>query len=313
MASVEDMQYMAGHADGDASVAILLPSNSRRHLGLVYVRIDKSVKNPHMSQWFVEKFGGKLKAPRLLSQQRPNNSDTVTWQLEGNAAVEFCRIVGLHSHIKRREFQMASKFPADAVRRTKLTAVRLRKGHIEKHFESLTRAGEFVGRDPSAIYSALHRGGLCAGWSVERHQLFTRDQVKMLIQQMHMSLRLMKKLPGEAVEGPLSLPYVAGLFDAEGSLSIMGMNSFATSISQKDPAIRVALQRQFGGASSGWSWRAPQCGRPLLRLILPYCIEKRAQVELVLSMNGNGPEIKAKLNPLQRNKRKAVESNLSGS
>ena len=302
MANLQDLQYMAGHIDGDGCISILLPSKGRRHLGQVNIRIDKTVKNPHMSQWFIDKFGGKLKAPRLLSQQRANNSDTVMWQVECGAATELCKQLAPHSHIKRREFDLASRFPSDAVRRTALISVKLQKSGLSHVFESLTAAAAFLHRDPAAVHAAMHRRGLCAGWSVERHQLFTREQVKMLIEQMHMSLRLMKRLPLGPIYSSLSLPYVAGLFDSEGSLSITG-NSLSTTISQKDPAIRLALQAQFGGASSGWSWRAPQCGRPLLRLILPYCIEKRVQVELVLSIDGNGPEIKAQLDPLQRNKR----------
>lgn len=303
MTSLEDLQYMAGQVDGDGSIAILLPSTGRRHLGQVYIRITKTTKNPHMLDWFKETFGGKIHNLRLLSQQRLNNSDTQTWQIECGPAIELCKLLGPHSHIKKREFDMASRFPSDAVRRTALTEVKITKDNDSHVFESMTAAGKYLSRDSTAVRYALKSGGLCAGWRVESHQTFTRDQVKQLIEQMHWSLRFMKQLPDDPVQGPLSLPYVAGLFDAEGSISITG-NSSTVLISQKDPAIRVALEQQFGGHSSNWSWRPPEAGRPFLQAIKPFCIEKLEQIELVLSMDGNGPQIKALLDPLQRNKRK---------
>ena len=305
MASVADLQYMAGHLDGDGSVAIVLPSESRRHLGFVYVRIDKTVKNPHMLDWFVAKFGGKLKAPRLLSQQRPNNSDTVMWQLEHSVAVEFSKLIAPHCHIKRREFDLAGRFPSDAVRRTALRGVKIVKGDVEHVFESETAAALFLHRDPNAVRSAMHRQGLCAGWAVQEHHLFTREQVKQLIEQIYWCLRFMKQIPDDPINGPLALPYVAGLFDAEGSISITGNNGLSVSVSQKDPTIRIALEAQFAGRSNGVSWYAPHSGRPFLQLIQPFCIEKRQQVDLALSMAGNGLEIKALISPLQRNKRQA--------
>ena len=303
MPSLEQLQYMAGHIDGDGSIAILLPSTGRRHLGQVYIRIDKSTKNPHMLDWFKETFGGKIHNHRQLSQQRPNNSDTQTWQIECGPAIDLCKAVGPHAHIKKREFDMASRFPVDAVRRTALVEVKVSKGNYSQVFESLTAAGRHLHRDSTAVRYALKSGGLCAGHRVERHQTFTRDQVKQLIQQMHWSLRFMKQLPDDTVDSPLSLPYTAGMFDSDGCISFNG-NSVSISISQKDPAIRIALQHQFGGRSHGISWHANSLWREFLELIVPYTIEKRQQIELVLSMDGNGPEIKALLNPLQRNKRK---------
>lgn len=299
---------MAGHLEGDGSVSIILPSECRRHLGFVLVRVDKTIKNPEMLHWFREKFGGKIYNFRELSTERSNNSDTLTWKLEHHAEVELCKQLVPHAHIKAREFDMAGRLPIDAVRRSALCPVRLVKGDEVRNFESHTAAGLALGRDPNAVRSALKRGGLCAGWRVEEDRLFTRSQLKQMIEQMYWSLRLMKQLPDDPVSKPLTLPYVAGLFDAEGSISISGNNGATVSISRKDPAIRIALQHQFGGRSHGIGWYVNGSWREFLELIAPYSIEKRKQIELVLSMDGNGQEIKTLIDPLQRNKRKASQA-----
>ena len=308
MPTVEELQYMAAHVDGDGCIQIVLPSDCRRHLGFVWIRIDKTVKNPHMLQWFVDKFGGKVAGFRALSQQRANNSDTMTWKIEHGAAIQLCKLLQPHTRIKGR------RFPVDAVRRSKLTPVTITKGDESHTFESFTKAGDYLSRTMGAVRFAMHSGGLCAGWSVsEAPRIFSRDQLKQLIEQMHWSLRFMKKIPDEPITEFLSLPYVAGLFDSEGSISILGKNSATITISQKDPAIRIALQRDYGGSGTSvgnWNWRAPKW-RSFLASIRPYCVEKAAQIDLVLAMDGNGPEVKAKLDPLQRNKRKRVGQNCS--
>ena len=258
-----------------------------------------------MLDWFKETFGGKVYNLRPLSQQRANNSDTQTWLIECGPAIELCKALGPHAHIKKRQFDMAGRFPVDAVRRTALVEVKITRGEEVRVFESLTAAGIFLDRDSAAVRYALKSGGRCAGWHVERHQTFTRDQVKQLIEQMHWSLRFMKQLPDDPVVGPLALPYVAGLFDSDGCIAL-SLSGPKVSISQKDPAIRVALEQQFGGRSSGISWYAKQPCRQLLEILQPFCIEKRQQVDLALS-GGNWIEIKAKINLLQRNKRQKTE------
>lgn len=304
MPSHDQLEYMGGHMDGDGSVAIVLPSASRRHLGFVWVRITKTVKNPHMLDWFVANFGGKVHNLRPLSRQRPNNSDTLTWQLEHGEALAFCKLLSGHCRLKGRELDLAGRLPVDAIRRSALRGVKLVKGGEELVFESHTAAAAHLKRDPNAVRSAVKRGGLCAGWQALEHQVFTRQQVKQLVEQMYWCLRFMKQMPDEPISKPLSLSYAAGLFDAEGSISITGSDSMTVSISQKDPAVRIALETQFGGRSSGVKWLAPEGGRPFLALIKPYCVEKLAQVDLALAMAGDGPAVKAKLDPLQRNKRK---------
>lgn len=301
MPSLENLQYLCGQADGDGCITIFKEGG----YGSVRLDIHKTIKSITTLEWCRDTFGGCITNFDARSERNTQHSDTLTWQVKWDKAVQLCKVLAPHSQIKRDQFEMAAAFPHKAIQQTRLKGVMLTDNSGQEHsFDTSKQAAVFLACTPQAICYALKHGSICKGYSVKPSTpLFTPQQVKQLVDQMHLSLQFMKRLPDDPVPGPLPLPYVAGFFDAEGSLSIQG-NDCRLSISQKFPAIRDALQHQFGGRSHGIAWYANSCWREFCELILPYSIEKRAQLELVLSMNGNGAEIKAKLSPLQRNKRK---------
>ena len=307
MPTQDQVDYLIGQIEGDGCIHLSLPKKDcHRNFGTLQIKISKSTKNIPTLEWFRDTFGGVITGFSPLSERDPYHNDALVWEVKHASAVSLCKQLAPHAHIKARQFDMASRLPADAIRRTKYRPVKITRGPESHAFESCQAASMFLNRTLQAVHIAFKNGGLCAGWKVESHELFTRDQVKQLVHQMYWCLRLMKQTQEDPVTRPLSLPYVAGLFDAEGSLSIAG-NRCVVRISQKDPAIRDALERQFGGKSHGIDWYTNSIWREFLGLIAPYCIEKRAQVDLVLSMNGNGAEIKAKIGPMQRNKRPRLQ------
>jgi hypothetical protein len=79
-------------------------------------------------------------------------------------------------------------------------------------------------------------------------------------------LRRLKKEPHDPITEPLSLAYVAGFFDAEGSVTIFCLTNRKIRIQQRNPEILYALKRQFGGSvfvsktAEGCERRGVGCG-----------------------------------------------------
>lgn len=89
--------------------------------------------------------------------------------------------------------------------------------------------------------------------------------------------------------------YYAGIFDAEGTISITGFNQVKVSLNQKYKAICDNLAQKFTGGIQKtkdrdiyiWSIGNKDGCFNFLNSILPYSIEKKPQIEIVLNMKCN--------------------------
>lgn len=281
--------------------------NISKIFGYIHVGMSKSTKNISTLEWCRDTFGGFISGFQPLSEKNPNHSDALVWSITCGPAIAFCNTLAAHSHLKADQLETAASFPSEAVWRRHSRGVRLIRGEEQHVCDSSKEAAKIVGCTPQAICYALAGPRKCKGWCLEPYSRMSNTELRQSVRHIWQELKRLKRVPDVAISRPLPLPYVSGLFDAEGSLSIQNSDC-RVSISQKDPAIRTALQHQFGGRSHGISWYVNGSWREFLELIAPYSIEKRKQIELVLGMNGNGPEVKALLDPLQRNKRKASQA-----
>lgn len=93
------LEWTGGALDGDGCVMV-------RKDGRLVVAVKQAVRGRALLDALLEAFGGKVyaaAAPRSAKTQRAEQ-----WQLEGEAASDFCARIAPHTRLKRNQFQLAA-------------------------------------------------------------------------------------------------------------------------------------------------------------------------------------------------------------
>jgi hypothetical protein len=105
----------------------------------------------------------------------------------------------------------------------------------------------------------------------------------------HQQLKEMKQLEHTQIAAGLSLPYMAGLIDADGCLVVVSSKSVCLSASQKFSAICHALQKELGGSvyccKNSYVWKITKGAMSVIEALQPHLLEKKQQADLILAMN----------------------------
>lgn len=290
------LDYAAGNWDGDGCVVI--GSNYNLTVGL-----DKATKGKEALELFVANFGGKIYSKRAATS---STQQLYEWKLNGPAAMKFILAIKDRVWIKRQQAEVASRFPM-ALK----CQVKAEKDGVVVVHESKTKCANVLGLTESQLRSRLApRSAPHNGWKLTE---IKRDDSVVIPQKnaIDQELRRLKHVPHEPITKPLTIPYCAGLVDAEGCLSILNAyGSWKLGVPQGSPEILYALQRQFAGSvfvskttANRGCWQIyARLARPFLEQCLPYMVEKKKQVELVLAFErGRGLELNALLRELKGN------------
>lgn len=288
------LDYAAGNMDGDGCIIV------GQHQCLT-VALDKAQKSMNVLEFFKDNFGGNIYNKRTATEKSQSLHD---WRLNGPKAFELINALKDRSYIKREQFQVAATF--DMSYKLKIVAV---KGDEVAEFLTETACMKTLGISVKHVRRLYGTSETCKGWSLTK---VYQDKAAVSAQRTGVDneLRRLKQVAHPPITVQLPFAYCAGLFDAEGCVSIYNRSSWKIEVSQGYPEILFALKRQFGGSVFVSQKTARRCnwqlysgaGRHFLQGILPFLIEKKRQVELVLNMDpGSGEEVKKLLRELKGN------------
>ena len=314
---MEDMlQYLAGQIDGDGCISIRLPSPSQKGCGRVVIEVDKAKRNVASLAVFKKTFGGYIKNERVFKTGNCQNSQK--WVLEGRSALLACKRLLDHIVIKRPQVKMALELPIDDIRKSTFTPIKginTLSGTV-REFESTRQAAKMLGiKSPSNILDCIKgKQHKSKGWTFELLPPLDVQMVKESVQTLKQRLSDAKKIPHVVTQEFISIPYMAGFFDAEGCVCLRkDCKGVLVCVGQKYPAILQAAQRTFGGTVSTSTkreisnWCLGKGAKDFLGQIRPFLVEKGEQVDLVLNVTSeNLARTRVALRSLKANSKKAA-------
>lgn len=112
----------------------------------------------------------------------------------------------------------------------------------------------------------------------------------------------LKKQPHEAIANvPLPVPYTAGLLDTDGYFR--GYPSVGLQLTQKYPAVLLAMQETYGGGVCGDKWYVNGTkAKRVVEIVKQFIVAKRPQADIVLNAKlTNDIDAKIALMPFQGN------------
>ena len=295
-ATNDELDYFAGQIDGDGKVIIGKNQN-------LVVGIDKAKKAYMVLEEAKRLFQGQIYKKCDATDKSQEQHQYVVNSVDAYEVV--CAIKD-RSWVKRKQLQTASTFDMTL----KVSVIAEKDDKIMTH-RSITACAAYFGVHEQRIRRLLAKvDPQIDDWCL---RLVRQDQaaVKASRDAVDQELRRLKHVPHDPITAPLTFAYIAGFFDAEGSISFMTLATWKISIPQQHPEILYALQRQFGGNvfvskktnAAAWTLYA-RLARPLLESILPYLREKREQVEIILKFDpkkDDANEIRDRLSLLKGN------------
>lgn len=275
--------WIGGQMDGDGCVRVC-PIN-----GLT-VRIGKAENAWHSLVHLQRFMGGAIYD---CNRSREGNFQAERhWTLRGQAALDFCESMQRFMFLKQPQLVKALEFPLYGGWMAKMKPVRgtHKKTGETVVFASVSDAKRKIGITSINAYLAgktTHAGGY--EWEYIANPVKT-GEIHSKRAELERIVSDLKRVEHLEIEAELPLPYVAGFVDADGCV-----RAGAVIVTQKYRAVCEAMQRQFGGGvytstredgSSIFRWRSPGKAGALriAALLLPYMIEKKAQVEIMLDV-----------------------------
>lgn len=246
---MKDIKYVAGLFDGEGSVSIIL----RLYKSLTrnpchYLSCGISLTNKQTIDMLQNEFGGKV----VLLRSKGNRKPCWRWTLDNSSAVQFLEAIEPYSCVKLTQILVGLSFqgrrhPSNSLPQSE---VEIRECYRQAMWaiNGLGSRGESHNRHRIIpIVSPTNPARIVIGSLVDEADA-------------EMSKRL-------AVS--FSLPYMAGLFDAEGNVSIelhdKKYHSLYSQISSTNRALLMAICEQYGGnvkrvhgktanSSELWAW-----------------------------------------------------------
>ena len=290
MDDYETLEYASGNHDGDGHVVV--GSHECLTVGL-----DKALKSKSVLILFKKTFKGNIYSK---TEETETTQSQFTWKVHANDALTAINLLKAHSHIKRKQLEIASTFPMQL----KVEVLAEKAGHQSVTYKSMQDCADKMGVHYSVVVRRLTppKEGVVRrkpqdinGWTLTK---IVRDSAAVSAERAAISAELqrLKHVSHDVITETLSFPYCSGFFDSEGTISITGPNSWKLAIGQAFPEILYALKRQFGGSvfvskktANRCNWQLyPKGATPFLQGCLPYLIEKKKQAELVLTMEKDG-------------------------
>lgn len=292
----EDVRWwVGGNFDGDGCVGLYKATN-------LAVVIGKAENAWHVLDRLQELFGGSI---HLFHQETETHQAAKNWKLIGRSAVEFCKVMQKYTLFKRPQLALAATHPIDDLRIMiwkPVMATDPRTG-AETMYPNMWDAAQKLPRVTVCAIVKCARGdkhyNTCGGFKWQKlENPVKRTEVRDRVKNIAKGLKQLKKVEHEETDMEMPLPFVAGLIDSDGTMSVTKFGKVRVSLCQKYPAMCNALQRQFGGAvrrrvtilETGsvrkekiiWNWYGNSKSPQALKAIYPFLIEKKAQAVLLL-------------------------------
>lgn len=283
--------WFAGQIDGDGTVGVC--SGSPR------LSLKKARKGFCALQLIKDKLGGTVYHRPSTNLKR---QDQATWLLDGEPARNAIQQLQSLSRLKRAECRLVAGLSTG---RCRFTA---EKDGCLHRFNDTKECADEIGVHRCSVHQKFARLRSATielkGWKLTK-----LDSRKSIHQTVLQKLRQQRKAPLQPLKGSLHPAYIAGFFDAEGSLDLRDSCNPRVRMGQNDPAVLHAIRQQYGGSLyTTPNQRHTQlqinslAGRVFLKLILPFCVEKKAQVELALTATPQTfRAIEAQLKPMRGN------------
>ena len=317
--------WVGGNFDGDGCVGLYKATN-------LAVVIGKAENAWHVLDRLQELFGGSI---HLFHQETETHQAAKNWKLIGRSAVEFCKVMQKYTLFKRPQLALAATHPIDDLRIMiwkPVMATDPRTG-AETMYPNMWDAAQKLPRVTVCAIVKCARGdkhyNTCGGFKWQKlENPVKRTEVRDRVKNIAKGLKQLKKVEHEETDMEMPLPFVAGLIDSDGTMSVTKFGKVRVSLCQKYPAMCNALQRQFGGKvwyveekmskdgkkrqMAHYVWSANGNAGDILRTIRPYLLEKQGQADLILTADSfNAVDVNAQVSKLKgRQRKKAIPSTI---
>ena len=265
--SREEWLWAAGLIDGDGSVGM--------YDSVLMVSVLKSIKAYTTVRRLRTFFGGsitfKLRAGEIEA--------CCVWTLRSQAARLLCQELKAYVKLKKPQFELASTALIGK------SPISVTDGGVEQIVRDRAELSGLTGlRCNQIMYlMAKHKGSFhMNNFFVQR---MTPQAIREHRRKMEVRLKEMKHEPHNEIEGLLELPYAAGFFDSEGTITIISLNQIQVRVPQEYPAILNAFVTTFGANLYRHEWSISRGAREFLQQILPFAFEKRQQLALAIDLN----------------------------
>ena len=286
----ELFDYIGGMVDGDCSI------HASTDLKFALTQTQKA-KN--VVELLHRTLGG-----RISSRQRDLKWDLIyELTIRGAAAVDVCRQLFPHCHLKRQQLELACQWTnvqAQAVCVTELDGTRV-------PFPSVTMSEKYYGiySDGVAAYLRGEKNppiklqGRAVSYDGD-DTASLRKKRKHIVSELHR----LKEIPHDEITETLSLAYTAGFIDAEGTLDLLHQNTVRITVKQKYQPICNAIAAAFGGHvyrdQQFFSWSIVRGAKAFLTQIQPYLVGKNEQAKLILELQpGDAENVRRQLSLLK--------------
>lgn len=296
---VENLQYAAGLSDTDGCFQIKDGITPMFYIS----QAEKGIGALH---FMYNAFGGEVTLHRKGNE---NHQTAYSWCLFGEDSKRYSEIISPHLLIKKREAILLVQFPLVKLIRSPIVAEHSVYGEV-KEFATIVECSDYLGI--KKFHSEkLSKTFVHNGWTIKRKytdQELTEfaDKKKAIdkkLREYHHSPH--DDIPEDVVP---SIPWIAGIMDAEGTFDTNGKSGMHHSITQKYQPLLNLFKRLYGGSvwhrkgSDTWAWSVYTEAKRLTQEIAPYIHGKKKQVDLLLDMKpGEAPQIHLKLRELKGN------------
>ncbi len=298
--SKDELWYAAGQIDGDGSVGVYGDAKCGQGDGTLTVSVGKAENGLHVLHTLQKIFGGRVNKKHDAYE---DYQAMFSWVKTGQDAVDFCLLIKEYVQLKKPQFELASTY-GRSIRGHSVPFILKHPTCEELYYDSLTA----LCKDPrfkipekqtkTWIRENVYPKSLSdKAWKVS---LVDKQKISDSKQTIKKELVRMKKVPHAEIEFTPPAAYFAGIFDAEGLVSVQDFNGINLSIPQNHRAICDALLQRYAGgltrSEKNFAWKVSNREDALKFIsdILPYSLEKKPQLELVLNMPINGAQDVAK-------------------
>ena len=277
-------KYIAGQIDGDGSVGV--------YNGGLKVSVGKAENAWHVLFRLQDMFEGSI---HISHKATDNHQAVKTWQLIGRSALDFCMVMQHYTFGKQPQFAKACEHPIHDLRMMMWKPVMATsKTGQERMFGNMYAATKVLPRTCVGSIAKCVKGvkhyNTCGGytWRALENPV-KQEEVLARVKALELQLKAMKRIEHLPISVQLSLPYIAGMIDADGHLKLPLKGGGTILVSQKYRAICDRLYMQLGGsvqADKMFHWVSSAADtRNIVSSILPYLLEKKQQAVLFLSAN----------------------------
>ena len=292
---VKHLQYAAGFSDTDGCFQIQKGLTPKFFIG----QAEKGIDALH---FMYDTFGGRI---YLHKEGNENHQTSYEWLLLGRDAIEFAKLIQPYLLIKKREADIFVNFTVGYFENIHI-ATNNKTNEVLEFLTAVDAARHFnLRRETVQAKAPLWSGD----WYI--HKKYSPKEVDAIKKQrkyIDERLRILKTLPHDEIADDVvpSIPWVAGVFDGEGTFDVKGKSAQLHSITQKYRPLLDLFFRLYGGSvyyrqnNDTWAWSVSTDAKRLLTDITPYIHGKKKQADLIMNMKaGEAPQVHVLLRDLK--------------